>query len=193
LKTTPQVLSTRSNTNPLNQAAMFMFVASPCPLPADAMPRTHDVKVGFVDCFFIDVNAQISHSQFVAAFYTSWLFKIERFILRWVVAKPSTNAEAQQLAMGEHTQFAAWALEARAENQLLMGDYPGATCSWLICEALAASDPRRTRLYFGSAIALARSPSAQARRGTASSRGLLWLHTVYSKALLDAACRARRK
>jgi hypothetical protein len=171
---------------------MSMFIAHACTLPAHAILRTRDVKDGFVDCFFIDVNAQISHAQFVAAFYTSWLFKIERFILRWVVAKPSTDAQAQQLAAGERTQFAAWTLEARAENQLLMRDYQGATCSWLMSEPLASSTLNRTRLYFGSAIAPARSPSAQARRNGAFFRRLLWLHTLYSKALLGAACRAWR-
>jgi hypothetical protein len=169
---------------------MSMFIAHACPLPAHAILRTRDVKDGFVDCFFIDVNAQISHAQFVAAFYTSWLFKLERFILRWVVAKPSTDAQAQQLAAGERTQFAAWTLEARTENQLLMRDYQGATCSWLMSEVVAASNPTRTRLYFGSAIAPAPSPSAQARRNGTFFRGVLWLHTQYSKALLGAACRS---
>jgi hypothetical protein len=177
----------------LSKATISMFIARPCPLPAHAILRTRDVKNGFVDCFFIDVDAPISHAQFVATFYTSWLFKMERFILGWVVAKPSTDAEAQQLAEGERTQFAAWTFEARAENQLLMRDYQGATCSWLMSEALAGSNPSRTRLYFGSAITPAGSPRAQARRETALFRALLWLHTLYSKALLDAACRAWRR
>ena len=68
----------------------------------------------------------------MTAFYTTWLFRLERWILRLAVARPSTDEEAHQLARGEREAFAAWSVEARAPDQLLMCDFTGRTRSWLM-------------------------------------------------------------
>ena len=69
--------------------------------------------------------------------------------------------------------FAAWRVEDRAEDQLLLCDLPGRTRSWL----MAASEGTRTLLYFGSAI-VPLSPGY---------RALLGFHKLYSRVLLRAA------
>jgi hypothetical protein len=168
---------------------MFKFVARPCPLPEGALLRAYEINNGFVDCFYIEVPKAITYAQFVEAFYTSWLFKMERFILKWVVAKPSTDEEARQLAHNAREQYAAWTVEGRAENQLLMCDYQGATRSWFMVEPQQSDCEIATLLFFGSAISPARSAKAQARRNTVLFRAMVGLHTLYSKALLDAAYR----
>ncbi|HET9865174.1 MAG TPA: hypothetical protein VFP37_17165 [Steroidobacteraceae bacterium] len=109
-------------------------------------------------------------------------------ILRWLVAKPSSDAEAWQLARGERDTFAAWTVEASAPNQLLLRDLYGNTRSWLMLEPHVGGGA--TRLYFGSAIV----PRVDRRSGRPRLKrrfsALLGFHRRYSRALL-AAARAR--
>jgi hypothetical protein len=128
----------------------------------------------------------VSHADYVEAFYTTWLFKLERFILAWLVDKPSTDSQARALARAELESFAAWSVEARAGNQLLMCDFQSRTRSWLMVEAAPAS----TRLYFGSGIVPVVDRASGRKRLGAGFRILLGFHQVYSRALL-AAARAR--
>lgn len=146
------------------------------PLPDRALLRAYERAGGYTDCFATDFPAVVTHAQYVAAFYTTPLFKCERFILRWAIARPSTDAEARELANGSRDAFAAWTVEQRAPDQLLLTDIYGSTRSWLMVEPLAAG----TRLYFGSAVV------PQARRRP--SFGLLMgFHKAYSRALLASA------
>jgi len=116
------------------------------------------------------------------------LFKLERVILKWLVAKPSTDQQAEELARGGRDSFAAWTVEASAPNQLLMRDFLGNTRSWLMVE------PRHeggvTRLYFGSAVVPHANRKTGQRRLGFGFRALLGFHRRYSRALLTAA-RAR--
>ena len=100
----------------------------------------------------------------MASFYTTWLFKLERFILRRLVNKPSTDAEAFELARGERASFAAWSVEARVTDQIVMCDFLGRTRSWFMVEAIEGG--KATRLYFGSAVV----PKLNARHGQVLTR-----------------------
>jgi len=131
-----------------------------------------------------EIPISVSHAQYVNAFYTTPLFKLERFILTWTVSKPSTDAQAKQLANGLTDKFAAWTVEARAENQLLMCDFANRTRSWFMIAPLEKS----TRLYFGSAV-VPRTGKSTLEFGY---RSLIGFHKMYSVALLYAA-RARLK
>ena len=91
----------------------------------------------------------MSHSRFVEAFYTSRVFKLERLILKWLVDKPSTDAEAKELAAGVRDRFAAWTVKI-ATDQLLMCDYMSATRSWLMVAPCEREGLPATRLHFGS-------------------------------------------
>ena len=155
----------------------------PCELPPGALLRRYTETGAYTDCFRVDVPGDVTHAQYVEAFYTTWLFKLERFILAWLVKKPSTDAEARALARGERTKFAAWRVEERVGNQLVMRDFQGKTCSWLMVESLPAS----TRLYFGSGIApRVDRVTGEKRMGRGFSL-LLGFHKMYSRALLSAA------
>jgi hypothetical protein len=117
----------------------------------------------------------VSHAEFVEAFYTGGLFKVERFLLRVFISRPSTDLQARQLAAGELNEFAAWRVEARAVDQVLLCAIDGRTRSWLMVSAAAV--PGRTRLYFGSAVvpkvsASAANPSTGIRRNFPHGPGL---------------------
>jgi hypothetical protein len=123
----------------------------------------------------------------VTAFYTTWLFRLERWILRLAVARPSTDEEARQLARGEREAFAAWSVEARAPDQLLMCDFTGRTRSWLMVAPAAGTTG--TRLYFGSVVVPVRDPKT-GKMGLGPVHGpLIGFHKLYSRSLLGAAAR----
>jgi hypothetical protein len=152
-------------------------------LPPGALLRRYLDTGAYTDCYAIDLPAAVAHADFVEAFYTTWVFKLERAILAALVAKPSTDAQARALARGETGAFAAWTVEARAPDQLLLCDYRGRTRSWLMRAALPDGG---TRLHFGSAVV----PVADARGRESLGDGfsfLLAFHQQYSRVLLRAA------
>jgi hypothetical protein len=97
----------------------------------------------------------------------------------------------QQLAAGSIDRFAAWKVEQRDLNQLLMCDFKGNTRSWFMVDA--PPDAGRTTLYFGSAVVARIDPGDGQRKMSASFNALLGFHKLYSKALLNAACRRLAK
>jgi hypothetical protein len=161
-----------------------------CDLPAAALLQRHAGSGAYADCYAVDVAGRVSHAAFVEAFYTNWVFKLERLILRLFAARPSTDAQARQLADGTRDSFAAWSVEGRAPDQLLLGDFTGRTKSWLMVAAAGSAASPGTRLYFGSAVVPVRSRrTGQAGLGW-MFRALLGFHQLYSRILLGAA-RAR--
>lgn len=157
---------------------------TPCAVPDGSLLSRYRNGADFTDCYTTAIERRITHSDFVRAFYTTWLFKVERWILR-VVGKPSTDRDAAQLACGAANAFAAWTVEARAPDQLLLCDFLGNTRSWLMVVPQGAS----TSLYFGSAV-VARVDRRTGKRALGTSfRLLLGFHRVYSRALLRCARR----
>lgn len=47
----------------------------------------------------------------------------ERSILTWAVSKPSTDEQTTQLAEGKIDTFAAWYVETRSKNEILLCDF----------------------------------------------------------------------
>lgn len=140
--------------------------------------RIHD----YLDCFFVDLPRPVSFENFVEAFYTTWLFKLERLVL-WLAGYRSSDIQARQLAKGETKAFAVWVQQSRSQTQLLMTDINGATCSWL----MVAPQGDATRLYFGSGVR-ARPGKPGVDGGLPRGyRALMGLHVMYSRALLSVA------
>jgi hypothetical protein len=162
----------------------------PCPLPARALLARYRQQGAFTDCYTIDLAFACTHVQYVAAFYTTPLFKIERLLLTLAVSRPSTDAQAGQLAQGTTDRFAAWHAEERRDDQLLLCDLSGRTRSWLMTESLADG---RSRLYFGSAVVPAGRPGKRANRIGLVFGGLLGFHRLYSRLLLRAAATRLRR
>ena len=160
-----------------------------CELPPSALLQKYADGVNHTDCFRMQSPQVVTQAAFVEAFYTTWLFRLERWILAWAVSRPSTDAQARELAAGRAQAFAAWSVEARAENQLLMCDLHDRTRSWLMAE------PREdgTRLHFGSAVVAVEAPGESGRRLGFVYAALLGFHKLYSIALLRAAASRLRR
>lgn len=158
-----------------------------CELPQAALLGKYGRGGAYADCYVTEMVGRVSHAEFVEAFYTTTLFKVERQLLAWLVSRPSTDVQARQLAGGTIDSFAAWHVEARSADQILLCDFQGRTRSWLMVGAAQDGALGETRLYFGSAVV----PVAGARSGPRSPglgfRLLLGFHKLYSRALLAAA------
>lgn len=160
-------------------------------LPDGALLGRYPGDGGYADCYSADVAGRVSQAQLIEAFYTTGVFKIERQLLDWFLSRPSTDADARQLARGERDNFAAWTVEARRETQLLLCDMAGRTRSWLM--AMPDADGNSTRLHFGSAVVALRDARTGQRRMGFAFRALLGFHRLYSRILLRAAVAKLRR
>jgi len=160
-------------------------VIDACPLPAEALLNRYRTGGNFADCYVTEIPRTISHAEFVEAFYTTAVFKLERILLRLFLSRPSTDLQAAGLARGELDAFAAWAVEGRAPDQLLLADIGGRTRSWLMVAPAPGSVG--TRLYFGSAVVPRRSGRAGKPDLGPLFSALLGFHKLYSRILLRAA------
>ncbi len=154
-------------------------------LPQIALLQRYRMQGAYTDCYVTDIPGAISQAEYIEAFYTTRLFKLERWILSWLAFRPSTDEEARALALAERDKFAAWDLEDRNQNQLLMCDFQGNTRFWLMNET--DEDSQSTRLYFGSAVVPKTDKGTGEKRLGTAYRLLMGFHKRYSIALLRAA------
>lgn len=160
-----------------------MFVSvSAATLPAAALLQQYAERGEYTDCFATDIPIAVPLHAFVEAFYTTWLFKTERVILKWLLSLPSTDDDARQVASGEADRFAAWTVEERNDDQLLLIDVRRRTGSWFMAEHRQQGG----RLLFGSVVFRTEETSA-GREMRWTYRALLGFHRLYSRALLAAA------
>ncbi|MFT5520094.1 MAG: hypothetical protein ACI9IA_000682 [Enterobacterales bacterium] len=158
-------------------------------LPADALLNIYNINGYHTDCYTTDINLEISFEQFVKAFYSSPLFRLERLILKWAVAKPSTDIDIDELLNANSNEFAAWSVEKREDNQLLMCDFQKRTRSWFKVSSNNSSNTFITHLYFGSAVVPKQnnvSKTTNTHLGFLFT-ALLGFHKLYSILLLLSA------
>ncbi len=154
-----------------------------CALPPSSLLSRYTADGAFTDCYFIELPKSVSQPQFIEALYLGALMRFERKLIGWLLSKPTSNVHVRELATGNAASFAAWHVEQRTPNELLLRDQTGRTRSWLMSQAM----PGATRLYFGSALLPRVRPRTGARHMGPLFRPLLGFHVLYSKLLLSAA------
>jgi len=164
-----------------------MFSIEKCPLPDVALLGRYAAPRAFTDCYVTAVGLPVTLARFVAAFYTTPVFRLERGILAAALARPSTDADAEQVASGRRDTFSAWRVEDRREDQLLVADVKGRTRSWFMVSPDEAGTAPRTRLYFGSAVLPVVNPETGVAGMSPGFRALLGFHHLYSEVLLYSA------
>jgi len=166
-----------------------MSVVEQHPVPDDALLRTYrgghrpELWGQYGDCFSVRVDRAVTLSQWVFAFYTSPLFRIERCILRLLAKAPSSDQQAEDLAAGRRETFAVWVVGARTQDQLLMCDRYGKTRSWF---RIVPQSSGGTVLQFGSAVVARKGLDGAAGMG-GGFKVLLGMHKLYSRLLISAA------
>ena len=138
-----------------------------------------------IDCYKIYADKLVNLEYFVGRFYRGRLFRIERALISRFTGHPSSDKQLNDLLSATSKTFSAWTQSARNENQLIMCDYQGRTCSWFMVEP----QDEGTSLYFGTVL-----------KPTQYFKGLEWLskpiftlflpaHGLYSRLLLGAAAK----
>ena len=158
-----------------------------CALPEEALTQRYRASGAYTDCFFTELARPVTHAEFVEAFYTTGLFKLERWILRLCVARPSSDAEARALARGERDSFAAWSVEARAPGQVLLRDFTGRTCSWLM---VANAERRRAAGFISGPWSFPYSTPPPESRASAPFTASCWDSTRSIRACCCGRLRA---
>lgn len=162
-----------------------MIEVSPGQPPPGALIERYRDLGDYVDCFVATLPGHVSHARYVEAFYTSPLFRLERWFLTLVLWKPSTDRQAAELARGDRDAFAAWTVEARAVDQTLVCDYLNVTRSWLQSVQTGEGEIAATTLYFGTVV----SPTRALWLFHIGFRVLNGYHGGYARALLRSAAR----
>ena len=169
-----------------------MFGVHQAPVPATSLLKTYREGQNpaaweqFSDCFTTTIDRPVALAEFVYAFYTSPVFRLERAILR-LAKLPSTDAEARAVAEGTGHTFAAWRVGQRTATQLLMCDVMGRTRSWFAVTQSGAPGQSGTVLQFGSGVVATVDAATGVRRRSLGFRLLGGVHVAYSHVLLGAA------
>ncbi|MBV8033979.1 hypothetical protein [Roseateles sp.] len=153
--------------------------------PASLLARLAHERGAFADAYTLAFPRAVTLAEFVEAFYTTRLFKLERALLG-LFGRPSSDAMARAVACGEGRRLAVWTVEAREGDELLMHEDSGATRSWFRVESGAGGG---TTLWFGSAVVPRRHAADGEPRFGGVFHALLGFHRWYSRALLAAAAR----
>lgn len=62
-----------------------------CDLPEIALLRKYLQGGAYTDCFVTEVAIRATHTEYVEAFYTSTVFKLERWLLARFISRPYTE------------------------------------------------------------------------------------------------------
>lgn len=154
----------------------------PIPVPPASFLDAYAQKNAFTDCYAISVPGTASLPDLIEAFYTTRLFKLERWLLSKALSIPSTDVDASLLARTATQRFCAWKVEHRSDSEILLD--AGQTRSWLSVRPQAGS-ASNTTLLFGSAVL----PMRPGGKFGLVFHALIGFHRLYSKLLLAAAAR----
>ena len=151
-------------------------------LPDVSLLQAHANSRAYTDCYSVELNRAVSLTEYMAAFYTTSAFRLERWLIGTLLRLPTTDQDALALSRGEVSKFAVWVVEAREPSQIILA--AGRTRSWLMAYPHPSGAVSATVLFFGSAIVR----SSKGGRGWLFN-ALLGFHKAYSRVLLGLADR----
>ena len=116
-----------------------------CELPQGALLAKYLRGGTYADCYVTEVARPVSHAEYVEAFYTTAVFKVERLLLAWLVSLACTLAlpSSPSSTQGRGKQISAW-LSVRCSA--FTSSTPGCSCAqqvlvWRACGA-RSNEPR---------------------------------------------------
>jgi hypothetical protein len=156
--------------------------------PEGAFIRQYTTTLGgYSDCYYIDIQQDVSLSDYILTFFSTPIFRMERLLLNLVPSGRSNEQCVLDLAAGTGNKMAGWKTENRDDNQLLLAVGDGPIRTWLMVQGSPSS--KTTRLYFGSAAL----PTSMTKEGHPKLaivfRLFAGLHIFYSRLLLWWAAR----
>lgn len=100
-----------------------MNPALPANPPDSSLLLGLERRGAFTDCYALEIPMPASQAQFVEAFYTSSLFRAERFILKVLASETSTDQDARDLAQGTTKLFFGSAVIGRSNAKTGKQDF----------------------------------------------------------------------
>ncbi|MCP5076193.1 MAG: hypothetical protein GY947_23225 [Rhodobacteraceae bacterium] len=146
-----------------------------CDLSYDSLLRQATAGA-YWDCYTCRVDIVASLEAFVLAFYSSRAFWPERALLS-AAGLVCRLEQAAEMVQGTADQYAAWTVEARNRDEMLMRDVRGVTRSYFSVRELE----RGTELRFGSGVGTGEKEMSRVMKL------LQPFHRWYSRVLLTAA------
>ena len=146
----------------------------------------------YTDCFFVDVQGQVCLSQFISAFFTTFLFRSERWVLGVFTSSPSSDQNVMDLASGVSDRLSLWRVEARDDQQLILSFGELGVRTWLMVEP-HPEIANVSRLYFGtgldfsSRVAPEMDSQSRERKVSVLFYPFLGFHRFYARLLLWSA------
>jgi len=152
-------------------------------IPSSALLYGHVERGEYADAFYTDITYSADLSEYIRAFYSSRVMRVERFILKFI-GKPSSADQVEKLATGEISELAVWSVAERRKNEILLPDSYDRTCSWLM---VSYPSTGKTRLHFGTGVHRMRQQGEGATSLNLFFRATIGFHLLYSKVLLRSA------
>jgi len=156
-------------------------------VPDHCLMATYRDTPGCVaDNFQATLSRPVTLDAYIAAFFDTPLFRLERLILRLFAGRATTRADVEALAAGRADNFAMWHVVERSATEIMLAVDRSRIRTWLaIVPPEKPGEP--TILRFGSAI-LPKSVSASGNGDVGFLfRALTGFHNLYSRLLLRAA------
>ncbi|MEO0370235.1 MAG: hypothetical protein AAF231_02160 [Pseudomonadota bacterium] len=157
------------------------------PLPTNSFLNAATQQTGcYADCFEVAVpctplkdDLEAYFARYVFVFFDSWVFRLERRILRLAGKEGTHHEDIAALARAETGRMAAWITRERGQAELLLAVPDTPILTWL----QVAQTDSALLLRFGSGIL----PQTDKSRPHWGFRATYWAHRVYSRVLLHAA------
>ena len=165
-----------------------MMSVNMAPNPEDGFLKDYDAIDGaHTDCFCTDIECLVTLEDFITAFFSTPIFKLERLLLRIFVGAKTTEEDVAALASGEASSFATWETEKRNQTQISLAVHNSPIRTWLKVEP--KPETSTTQLYFGSAVLpTLKDHSGRPKLGVFIC-ALMGFHMLYSRILLWSAKR----
>ncbi|MDP5253806.1 MULTISPECIES: hypothetical protein [unclassified Vibrio] len=159
------------------------------PVPDASLLGKYKQRNAFTDCYSTVVTIPVTLPEFIDAFYTTWWFKLERWLLALFCRQSSTDKQVSQLARAQTSDMSVWRVESRTETEILLSAWH--TRSWLCVQSEQTSSHVviSTNLLFGSAVI----PSRSNGQFALLFHLLGGVHRWYAKCLLAAAAKQLRR
>ena len=157
------------------------------PLPDRSFLAAYDEIAGaYTDSFVAEIDGDVSLADFISAFMTTPLFRLERLALRLLGGHRPSDSDVRALADGRRDRLALWRVEERGQTQLLLEVMGKPLRSWFM---VAPGEAGRTRRWFGSALLPVTGRAGGEKRLPLLSNSLIGPHRLYARLLLGAAAR----
>lgn len=156
-------------------------------IPSGTMLKAYQAQEGcYTDCYAVDVAGAPDIERFIRIFFDTSIFRLERRILALSGLEATHADDVDALARGHRSRFAAWRLEGKTADELMLRFERPSGRTWLHV-ADVPDQSGQARLFFGSALLPGARDNDKRPTIGWSLHAFLPFHRLYARMLLRAA------